>query len=248
MWGAVMQPRKVEDVTSASGTLRLLTDVQLLGIVRSLRAFLAEYEPIGGSILDLGCGEQPFRRMFSDAAQYVGLDIPSGFGMSHSHHNLLLFDGSKIPIRSASIDLVLATEILEHVNDVQRLLSEVMRVLRPGGRVFLTTPWSARIHYEPFDFRRVSPHGMAQYATETGLRLEHVESRGGLAAVISNKILVSYLGRASANPAWWIAIIALAPLWIPLHILGILQIVGRRDSKIDPLGFTYVLRKTPPVV
>ena len=43
-----MQPRAVEDVTSVSGTLRLLIDVQLLGIVRSLRAFLAEYEPIGG--------------------------------------------------------------------------------------------------------------------------------------------------------------------------------------------------------
>ena len=181
--------------------------------------------------------------MFSDAVQYVGLDLPSGFGMSHSHRNLMLFDGSQIPIRSASIDFVLATEILEHVNDLQRLLNEVTRVLRPGGRVFMTTPWSARLHYEPFDFRRVSPHGMAQYATGTGLQLEHVESRGGLAAVISNKILVGCLGRARTNPAWWISIVALAPLWIPLHILGILLIVGWRDSKIDPLGFTYVLKK-----
>jgi SAM-dependent methyltransferase len=238
-----MRPVAVKDVTSLSGTLRLLVDVQLLGIVRSLRAYIAEHGSRVNAVLDLGCGEQPFRKLFSTKSMYLGLDVPKGFSMSHSHSNIVFFDGSQIPIRSASLDCVLATEVLEHVKDVRTLLQEVSRVLRSGGQVFCTTPWSARLHYEPLDFQRISPHGMSCYAEEAGLELVRVEPRGNLASVISNKLLVSLLEKARTKPVWSLAILGVLPILIPVHVWGLVLTLCRKDSKIDPLGFTYLLQK-----
>lgn len=98
---------------------------------------LAELRP-GDRWLDLGCGSGRFLEL---APNGVGVDPdPAAAGLRMEDGNL--------PLEHRSVDLVWCSEVIEHVADPLALLFEARRVLRPGGRVLLTTPahpWLRRV-------------------------------------------------------------------------------------------------------
>src|SRR2546428_8306301 len=61
-------------------------------------------------------------------------------------------DAEALPYRDESFDAVAATEVLEHVDEPGRMLSEATRVLRPGGRFFMTTPNAQALPYRILRF------------------------------------------------------------------------------------------------
>ena len=130
---------------------------------RAILDFLHEITPsLSGTVLDVGCGHQPYRSLVeSSGATYVGLDLPP----SRYRAPDLIWEGTAIPLRSDSVDAALATELLEHVPDPQPLLREVRRVLRPGGRLYLTVPYLWPLHDVPDDMYRYTP-----FALERALR------------------------------------------------------------------------------
>jgi len=106
---------------------------------------LAEVAP-GERVLDLGCGAGRFVAALRDAgADPVGVEIAAA-ALERARANVpgadlrLLEPDGRLPLEDASIDLVWCSEVLEHVPDTARLLSEVRRVMRTGGRLLLTTP------------------------------------------------------------------------------------------------------------
>ena len=80
-------------------------------------------------VVDLGCGEQPFRELLPMSTRYVGIDVLTGFKMSHKRHEMVFFDGENVPIKSSSVDMILATEVFEHVEHLSQILREIARVL-----------------------------------------------------------------------------------------------------------------------
>jgi ubiquinone/menaquinone biosynthesis C-methylase UbiE len=96
--------------------------------------------------LDLGCGEGLLTTALLDAKVVVGADV-SPVALRRARGRLPaavdlveLTPGEALPFADNEFELVLCSETLEHVQDVQGLLSEVRRVLRPGGRLAVTTP------------------------------------------------------------------------------------------------------------
>ena len=98
--------------------------------------------------LDLGVGDGRVASLI-DAAQLVGADV-SQVALDRARTRLpgadlvLIEPDEPLPFGDNEFDLVTCIETLEHVRDVQLALSEIRRVLRPGGRLALTTPASAR--------------------------------------------------------------------------------------------------------
>lgn len=93
------------------------------------RLLLDELRP-GDDWLDLGCGSGRFLEL---APNGVGADPdPESPGLP--------LDEGNVPLEHASVDLVWCSEVIEHVADPLALLFEARRVLRPGGRLLLTTP------------------------------------------------------------------------------------------------------------
>jgi len=74
----------------------------------------------------------------------------------------LRLDVTKIPIRDASIDLIICSHVLEHVPEDRRAMSEMMRVLKPGGAAILQVPISLRQETTDEDPRVVEPHDREQ--------------------------------------------------------------------------------------
>ena len=121
-------------------------------IVREhLEEFLTLYKT-EEQILDLGCGRSKYSKFFPNR---IGLDHCSGKGVN------VIGDAHNLPFSSSSFSSVLSTEMLEHVQDPQRVVNEIERVLEPGGTVILTTRFVFPIHEAPHDYYRFTRYGLA---------------------------------------------------------------------------------------
>lgn len=84
----------------------------------------------------------------------------------------LLADGLDLPFRSDSFDLALSQAVLEHVTDPQRYIDELVRVLRPGGLLWVEAAFMQPIHQAPTHYFNVTPYGLAHLCR----RLDIVET------------------------------------------------------------------------
>jgi 2-polyprenyl-3-methyl-5-hydroxy-6-metoxy-1,4-benzoquinol methylase len=109
-------------------------------------AFLLEDVRDGERVLDVGCGEGRFAAALAAAgAEVVGIDVAEEplrrARELHPELDLRLADGEgPWDLPDAGFDVVWAGEVIEHVADTAAWLSEVRRMLRPGGRLLLSTP------------------------------------------------------------------------------------------------------------
>lgn len=101
-----------------------------------------------GDVLDLGCGDgrltAELRAERVTAADVSAVALRRARGRLPHAELVELEPDAPLPFADASFDLVTCLETIEHVRDVQRLLSEVRRVLRPGRRLALSTPAHGR--------------------------------------------------------------------------------------------------------
>jgi SAM-dependent methyltransferase len=131
-----------------------------------LAALLGRMRPLGGAtVLDIGSGAGGVSARLAQAgARVIGLDVAWGFlRLARAAYRdlgvrvLSLFaSGERIPLRSASCDLVLAMDILEHVPDPKALLDEIARCLKPSGLVCLQTGY----RYDWKNIRRDPHYGL----------------------------------------------------------------------------------------
>lgn len=101
--------------------------------------------------LDVGAKQRSYRTLFPNAVSgdivaYPELDVQ--------------FDAHRLPFAEASFAVVLCTEVLEHCHDPQRAVDEFYRVLKPGGKLILTTRFVFPIHDAPYDFFRFTRYGL----------------------------------------------------------------------------------------
>ena len=165
---------------------RRFLDVQAGSIWSDLAV---ELKAIDGTLLDVGCGAQPYRHLVPANVQYLGIDTADAkarFG--YETPDTRYFSGSQWPVDDATINTVLCTETLEHVLDPASFLAEAYRCMRPGGRLILTVPFSARWHYVPYDYWRFTPSGLSYLLSSNGLEDVQVFARGNAFTVACYKI------------------------------------------------------------
>jgi len=94
----------------------------------------------------------------------------------------------------------LCTEVLEHVPSLDRALVEVARVLRAGGVMIATTPFLVRLHEEPWDFRRPTPHRLRAALEDAGFVVETLEKFGNEAEVVATVVDGALLALRPQSP------------------------------------------------
>jgi SAM-dependent methyltransferase len=110
--------------------------------------------PPEASVLDVGAGDGWLADHF---AHYTGIDSsPEGVERAAAAgRNVSLADADEpLPFEDASFDGVVLKDVLEHVREPVALVSEVRRVLRPGGRVFASSPDAQRWVWDDYTHRR----------------------------------------------------------------------------------------------
>lgn len=118
-----------------------------------------------GRMLDLGCGNKPYKAMFADrVSEHVGCDVVQ----SSEHCVDILCPATAIPLEDGAFDTVLCTQVIEHVADHALVLKEAFRLLKPGGTLILSAPMYWPLHEEPYDFFRFTKHGLDYLLSQTG--------------------------------------------------------------------------------
>jgi len=133
--------------------------------------------PPEGRVLDYGCAEVPYRHFFGPGVDLVAADLAG-----NPHALLELNPDSTIPAPDASFDAVLSTQVLEHVGDPQLYLAESFRVLRPQGRMLLSTHGTFSYHPDPVDYWRWTCAGLRRIVAAEGFVVERFEGIVGMGA------------------------------------------------------------------
>jgi SAM-dependent methyltransferase len=128
-------------------------------------------------VLDYGCADAPYRRFFPATVVYVGADLPG-----NPVATVEIEPDGTVPVADASFDAVLSTQVLEHVEDPALYLRECHRVLRPGGRMLLSTHGLMVYHPDPVDYWRWTCAGLQRAVSEAGFEIDRFEGIMGLAA------------------------------------------------------------------
>lgn len=153
---------------------------------RQLEDFVRSLGP-AESALDLGCGDGRLTERVA-AGDLTGADV-SAVALERARTRLEdvrlveLEPDAPLPFEDGEFDLVLCAETIEHVRDVQLFLSEIRRVLRPGGTLALTTPASPALARPPDP---LSPHlrfftkrSLRRLLDELGFDVRSLERRAG---------------------------------------------------------------------
>lgn len=199
---------------------------------RHLRAFAAEAAaslPEGSRMLDAGSGSGIYRGLF-DAAQYESADfaqVEKGYG-----HITYVCDLADVPVEDARYDLVLLTQVLEHLPEPAAVLREMHRVLKPGSQLWLSAPLFYFEHEAPYDFYRYTQYGLRYLLESAGFEIERLEWLEGYLGTLSFQFVIAagslprrprdygggLVGLAAAlaavvlRPALWMLSLALARL------------------------------------
>lgn len=131
------------------------------------------------AILDAGCGTGGTMAQVAHLGRVIGCDrsvYALAFCRDRGFSELVAGDVCALPFASASLDVCLSCDVLEHTPDDRQAVQELVRVLRPGGTVVLTVPahrflWSE--HDEALEHRRrYSARELRQLLQESGMQLE----------------------------------------------------------------------------
>src|SRR4051794_39966014 len=130
----------------------------------------------GATVVDLGCGRgdsaDVFRAM-DPAVRWIGVEGADSEYETRPDVELRIFDGVRLPLEDASVDVVFSKQVLEHVERPHELIRDVARVLRPGG-VFA----GSTSHLEPYHGRstmNLTPYGLKRLVESAELQLETIQ-------------------------------------------------------------------------
>jgi SAM-dependent methyltransferase len=120
-----------------------------------LNAFSLEMH---GAVVDFGGKRQNKRGSFNppedqaDTWWYINLELTTKPD--------IFADVAAVPLPNESADVILCTEVLEHIQHPQICVNEIWRILKPGGLAFVSVPFMYPVHADPFDFQRFTDTGL----------------------------------------------------------------------------------------
>lgn len=164
----------------------LLTQSFLFIIKRLQRETLVELaRQLEGRLIDVGCGSSPYRPLFTNISDYVGIDL------EESRRSTAVGDADRLPVATGCASSVFCAEVLEHTADPAAVLAEIDRVLQPGGRILVTAPMCWNLHYQPHDYRRFTKYRLQQLLEGHGFRVLSMHRIGGLFSLVGSRLVES---------------------------------------------------------
>ncbi|HYP08205.1 MAG TPA: class I SAM-dependent methyltransferase [Bryobacteraceae bacterium] len=189
----------------------------------------------GARVLDAGAGECQYAEHFR-TVRYTAVDLGIGdqtwqYGRLDAVGDLLA-----LPFADGTFDAALNIVTLEHVTDPARVVEELYRCLKPGGRLLLITPLEWEEHQQPHDYFRYTRFGLEHLTKRAGFADVRVQAVGGFFRLLSRRLMNSvqfFPGALAIFP-----VLFLGPLALTLPLIDGLD--KRRDFT---LGHICTARK-----
>ncbi len=176
--------------------------------------------PAQSAVLDVGAGNGPYRQFLSHCSyktQDFSALTPEQL-RDHKGYGPIDYvcDATAIPVPDNHFDVVLCTEVLEHVSEPIKVIQEIARVLKPGGKLLLTAPLCSGIHQEPYHFYGgYTPYWYQKFLPQAGFAELSVEPNGGFFKHYGQEsVRLARMLTPWRVPAPWLVRLFLLPLWL----------------------------------
>lgn len=179
-------------------------------ILKDIENILKQYS-LRGSLLDIGCGEKPYKSLFANIDTYTGIDfnnysINKDFKgeVPEQYFSDNYLDTLSLPYGDSSFDNAVAFQVLEHHKNPMKMISEVSRILRQGGYFLVTVPFLGGIHEEPYDYQRFTRYGLTELFEGHGFEILAIKEQGAVFSTISMLLNEHLNACASRNKSSYI--------------------------------------------
>lgn len=197
-----------------------LTDFSYLDCRRRtqlIQETAARLQPGNKMLLDVGGRGKPYAKFFCDSVmRHLVVDIEPGASVD------IVADARLLPVAGSSVDVVLCTQVIEHIPEPVPVLQEIFRVLRPGGTLILSVPGIFPQHGSPGDYWRYMPQGLSWLLRD----FCKVEIRGETGTVGSLFLVLNMYLFTFTGPWPWIRRLS------QLCICPFTNLLGRAVAKI----------------
>lgn len=208
----------------------LISPVCFSGV--SPQRFLDPY-PQGSLLLNIGAGIHRYRKdlINLDIFPYEGVDVVA--------------DATALPIPDSTCDAILCEFLLEHVPDPAKVVSEILRVLKPGGRAYIAIPFVYPFHASPNDFHRWSIEGLRKLLKDG--TIEDINTRSGPTSALTAQLVTWSAVALSFGSEALYSIFSLffLLLFFPLKFLDLL--FGWYPTSIHGAADFYAIVRKPPL-
>jgi SAM-dependent methyltransferase len=238
-----------------AGFLQIFVDPLSLRreVRQGLAHFFQKYLQRHMSVYDVGCGDKPFASfMKGRVREYVGVDVEDGF--YDARHIDLIGDAYSVPVPTESVDAVISSQVLEHLERPLDALTEAHRILKPDGLLFLSAPFLYPLHAAPRDFGRFTRFYWNHHLAQCGFRIEDFQTIGGFWFCIS-LFTNAYLQTFNRGSIRRIRIMSFAMWLVKVFSLGLHKFEGLiiRLARRDPeairatwaINYVIVARRVP---
>jgi SAM-dependent methyltransferase len=204
-------------------------------ICDAVREF-ADSLPERSLVLDAGAGEGSYAHLFK-RQRYVALDL--GIGDETWDYSKLdvLGDLSALPFPDRSFDAALNIVTLEHVKEPARVICELSRVLKAGGKLVLVAPHEWEEHQEPHDYYRYTRYGLKHLLSQAGFKNVLINPVGGIFRLLQRRLLsATFVLPTPLN------VLFLAIVFVPAMIVPALDVFDKRRN--FTLGYICTAHKS----
>lgn len=144
-----------------------------------------------GKLLDFGCGSKPYHSLFN-VDEYIGIDYENP-GHPHANEKIdVFYDGKELPFENESFDSIFSSEVFEHVFNLPQMMIELNRVLKTGGNILVTCPFSICEHEVPNDYARYSSFALKDMFIKNGFEIIEQYKTGNSIETI-HQLYITYL-------------------------------------------------------
>lgn len=136
-----------------------------------------------GRTLDVGAGRLAWRNLLTQhVAGYFSGDVTK----EHAGLDVVLDVTHSLPFADETFDTLFCCSVLEHAPEPWGALSEMYRVLVPGGIAIVSLPFLLHLHDEPHDYYRFTRYGIEHLAERAGFQVAQMVVNGGLFHLVLN--------------------------------------------------------------
>jgi SAM-dependent methyltransferase len=132
-----------------------------------------------GRLLDLGCGYVPMYQAYKSRVEEITCVDWSNSRHPNPHLDMVADLTRPTQLLPSAFDVVVLSDVLEHLPNPSELLNEIARVLKPSGVLLMNVPFMYWLHEEPHDYYRYTEHGLRYLLTRAGFKIESLVAVGG---------------------------------------------------------------------
>lgn len=206
-------------------------------LVKDVKSLIARYN-FAGDLIDIGCGEKPFKNLFTNTKSYKGIDFKDysknkdfvGEEPDYFFADNYL-ETFKLPFNRESFDISVSFQVLEHHSKPEMLIKEMFRIAQKKGFLILSFPLIGGLHEKQNDYFRFTEYGLKKLLEPYNHEILEIKRQGALFSVISllfNEYLNNFAGRSKL--AYFFSAIIYLPFWVFQYIALFLDSFFKSDE------------------